>query len=45
MGFSFLNNLKPLDLSYKTDVDFWDCFEREKQTTLWPQKCIFFWII
>ena len=26
----FLNNLKDLDLSYKTDLDFWDCFGRGK---------------
>ena len=26
----FLNNLKDLDLSYKTDLDLWDCFGREK---------------
>ena len=25
--FSFQNNPKYLDLSYKTDLDFWDCFE------------------
>ena len=25
----FLNNLKDLDPSYKTDLDFWDCFGRE----------------
>ena len=23
----FLNNPKDLDLSYKMDIDFWDCFE------------------
>ena len=27
----FLNNAKDLDLSYKTDLDFWDCFRREKK--------------
>ena len=26
----FLNNLKYLDLSYKMDLDFWDCFGRAK---------------
>ena len=26
----FLNNPKDLDLSYKTDLDFWDCFGRKK---------------
>ena len=26
----FLNNLKDLDPSYKMDLDFWDCFGREK---------------
>ena len=26
---SFLNNYKALDLSYKTDQDFWDCFGRK----------------
>ena len=24
--FSFQNNPKNLDLSHKTDLDFWDCF-------------------
>ena len=24
-GFSFENNPKDLDLSYKTDLDLWDC--------------------
>ena len=24
--FSFQNNPRNLDLSYKTDLDFWDCF-------------------
>ena len=28
-GFSFQNNLKNLDPSYKMDLDFWDCFGRE----------------
>ena len=28
--FPFLNNLKDLDPSYKTDLDFWDCFGRGK---------------
>ena len=26
----FLNNPKGLDPSYKTDLDFWDCFGRKK---------------
>ena len=26
----FLNNPKDLDPSYKTNLDFWDCFERKK---------------
>ena len=26
----FLNNAKDLDPSYKMDLDFWDCFGREK---------------
>ena len=26
----FLNNPKDLDLSYKMDLDLWDCFGREK---------------
>ena len=26
----FLNNPNDLDLSYKTDLDFWDCFGRKK---------------
>ncbi|MEW8546308.1 MAG: hypothetical protein AB2693_22555 [Candidatus Thiodiazotropha sp.] len=28
-GFLFQNNFKNLDLSYKTDLDICDCFERE----------------
>ena len=28
--FSILNNTKDLDLSSKTDLDFWDCSEKEK---------------
>ena len=27
--FSFQNNSKNLDLSYKTDVDLWDCLGKE----------------
>ena len=26
----FLNNPKDLDLSYKTDLDLWDCLKGEK---------------
>ena len=26
----FLNNPKDLDPTYKTDLDFWDCFGRKK---------------
>ena len=33
----FLNNPKDLDLSYKTDIDFWDCFGR-KQLCLIPEE-------
>ena len=29
-SFTFLNNLKDLDLSCKTDLDFWNCFRRKK---------------
>ena len=29
-SFIFLNKSKDLDLSYKTDLDFWDCFGRKK---------------
>ena len=29
--FSFQNNPKNLDLSYKTDLDLWDCLGRIKQ--------------
>ena len=29
-NFTFLNNLKDLDPSYKTDLDLWDCFGRKK---------------
>ena len=28
--FSFQNNPKDLDLSYKTDLDLWDCLGRVK---------------
>ena len=28
--FSFQNNSKNLDSSYKTDLDFWDCLGRVK---------------
>ena len=28
--FSFQNNPKSLDLSYKTDLDLWDCLRRVK---------------
>ena len=31
--FTLQNNSKNLDLSYKTDLDFWNCFGREKQST------------
>ena len=31
---SFLNNPKDLDLSYKTDLDFWDCLGRKKLSLL-----------
>ena len=34
----FLNNLKDLDPSYKTDLDFWDCFGRKKKSVLYPRK-------
>ena len=27
----FLNNPKYLDPSYKMDLDFWDCVERQKK--------------
>ena len=30
----FLNNPKDLDLSYKTDLDFWDCFGKKKNLNL-----------
>ena len=30
--FPFQNNPKYLDLSYKTDLDIWDCFRRENQS-------------
>ena len=29
MGFFLIKQSKNLDLSYKTDLDFWDCFVRE----------------
>ena len=29
-GFSFQNNAKNLDPSYKTDLDLWDCLGRVK---------------
>ena len=28
-GFPYQNNFKDLDLSYKTDLDIWNCFGRE----------------
>ena len=28
------NNPKDLDPSYKTDLDFWDCFGRKKNSVL-----------
>ena len=31
--FPFQNNSKNLDLSYKMDLDFWDCFQRGKPTS------------
>ena len=30
----FLNNPNDLELSFKTDLDFWDCFGREKKKGL-----------
>ena len=30
----FLKNPKDMDLSYKMDLDFWDCFGREKNSVL-----------
>ena len=30
VAFLFQNNPKNLDLSYKTDLDFWDCCGRKK---------------
>ena len=35
-SFTFQNNPKDLDLSYKTDLDLWDCFERENPKDLDP---------
>ena len=35
MGLPFLNNLKDLDPSYKTDLDFWGCFGSEKLEEIW----------
>ena len=29
----FINNPKDLDLTYKTDLDFWDCFGRKISPT------------
>ena len=34
----FLNNLKDLDLSYKTDLDFWDFLEGKKLCLLTQEK-------
>ena len=45
---SFLNNSKDLDLSYKTDLDFWHCFGREKDFVLLLKKysmCCFLCVI
>ena len=33
----FWNNPRDLDLSYKMDLDFWDCFGRKK-TVLYAKK-------
>ena len=30
----YKTGFSPLDLSYKTDLDFWDCFGREKNSVL-----------
>ena len=32
MGFSLLKQSKILDPSRETDLDFWDCLRKEKQT-------------
>ena len=34
IGFPFENNPRNLDPSYKMDLDFWDCFGREKLLSL-----------
>ena len=34
----FLNNPKNLDPSYKMDLDFWDCFGRDKKTLSYNQR-------
>ena len=36
----FLNNPKDLDLSYKTDLDFWGCFGGKKNSVLKPKKYV-----
>ena len=36
--FSFQNNPKNLDLSYKTDLDLWDCLGRVKPVL--QQNCV-----
>ena len=37
-SFSFLNNPKDLDPSYKMDLDLWDCLGRVK--LVFQQNCI-----
>ena len=39
--FSFQNNPKNLDLSYKTDLDLWDCLGRVKLAKLHRTDLIF----
>ena len=38
----FLNNPKDLELSYRTDLDFWDCFRRKKNSVLKDRNTVDF---
>ena len=40
-GLHFQNNLQNLDPSFKTDLDFWDCFGGEKPMTYYKEIQLF----
>ena len=41
-SFAFLKQSKDLDLSYKTDLDFFDCFERKQTLSYNRRNTVFF---